>query len=222
MTSWVLLYHHVAPRPSSPFTVSPESLRAQTTWLIERDFQLLTLCDFWSEHAAGRKAFITFDDGYTDVYQYAFPVLRACHVAASVFLITDYIGQYNRWEYTGRPRYRHLDHAQIGEMCASGWEMHSHTASHAHFGKLSAQEIGTDVQRATWTIRRWNQGPLFCAFPYGRSEPRLIKALQEQGYAGAFVAEPSWPVSDPYRLPRTPVLEKGHVSFQSLFPEGIR
>jgi peptidoglycan/xylan/chitin deacetylase (PgdA/CDA1 family) len=222
MTSCVLLYHHIAPRPSSRFTLSPESLKAQITWLIERDFQLLTLRHFWSEDAGGRRAFITFDDGYTDVYRYALPVLHACNVAASVFLITDYIGKYNRWERAGQPRYKHLEHAQIMEMCANGWEMHSHTASHADFGKLSKQEITADVRRATRTIWRWNQGPLFCAFPYGRSELRLIDALQEQGYAGAFVAEPSWPTTDPYRLPRTPVLEEGLGSFQSLFSEVTR
>jgi len=222
MTSCVLLYHHVAPRPSSRFTVSPGSFKAQINWLIERDFQLLTLRDFWSEDAGGRRAFITFDDGYTDVYRYAFPVLRACNVAASVFLITDYIGKHNSWEHAGQPRYAHLEPAQITEMCANGWEIHSHTASHANFGKLSAQEIAADVRRATRTVRRWNQGPLFCAFPYGRSEPRLIGALQERGYAGAFVAEPSWPTTDRYRLPRTPVLDKGLASFPSLFPEVAR
>ena len=219
MTSWVLLYHHIAPRPISRFTVSPESLKAQITWLIERDFQLLTLRDFWSEDAGKRRVFITFDDGYTDVYRYAFPILRARNVAASVFLITDYVGKYNTWEHAGQPRYRHLEPAQIAEMCVNGWEMHSHTASHANFSKLFEQEIAADVRRATQTIRRWNQGPLFCAFPYGRSEPRLIDALQERGYAGAFVAEPSWPTTDPYRFPRTPVLEKGLDSFQSLFSE---
>jgi peptidoglycan/xylan/chitin deacetylase (PgdA/CDA1 family) len=218
----VLIYHHVVPRASGRHAVTPEGFRAQVARLIEMGFSLSTLRDFQAPGTGDRRAFITFDDGYEDVYRYALPVLRQFHAGASVFLITDYVGQNNEWEHQGLPRWRHLDAAQIADLCASGWEMHSHTASHANFRHLSESEIAADVRRATGTIRRWNSGPLFCAFPHGRSEPRLIRILQEQGYAGAFVAEPSGPQGDPYRLPRVPVTGDSPDMLQSLVVEAGR
>jgi peptidoglycan/xylan/chitin deacetylase (PgdA/CDA1 family) len=207
MTHAVLLYHHVLPWASDRYAVTPEGLRAQVAWLIDAGFTLPPLRDFRAKSPGERRAFITFDDGYEDVYRHAFPVLREFNAAASIFLITDYIGRSNEWEHEGLPRSTHLDATQIAELCASGWEMHSHTASHADFRRLSDAEVAADVRRATGVIRRWNNGPLFCAFPYGRSEPRLIDHFKEQGYAGAFVGEPSWPEGDPYRLPRVPVTD---------------
>ncbi|MBI4478311.1 MAG: polysaccharide deacetylase family protein, partial [Acidobacteria bacterium] len=38
-------------------------------------------------------AAITFDDGYRDVYDHAFPVLQRKGIPAAVFLVTDLVGQ---------------------------------------------------------------------------------------------------------------------------------
>ena len=205
MERLVLLYHHVAPGPDNKWQVSPGEFQRQIACLLERGFKVLTLRHYFTDKGPGRKAFITFDDGYADTYEYAFPILRAFGVSASVFLITDYIGQTNEWDHETVSRARHLDASQISELCRNKWEMHSHTASHADFRRLAGDQIERDVQRATEVIGCWNEGPLFCAFPYGRSEPRLIDALFRNRYAGAFVAQPSWPEGDPFRLPRIPV-----------------
>jgi peptidoglycan/xylan/chitin deacetylase (PgdA/CDA1 family) len=44
--------------------------------------------------APGRRplAAVTFDDGYGDVYQYAFPMLQSMGIPAAVFVVTDRVG----------------------------------------------------------------------------------------------------------------------------------
>jgi len=210
----VLLYHHVTPHPGNKWSISPAGFRRQIAWLLDTGFEILTLRDFFGEGPA-KKAFVTFDDGYDTVYEHAFPVLRELGVAASVFLITDYIGGTNVWDHSTIPRSKHLTPWQILELRNNQWEMHSHTASHANFCQLAAHEIAKDVRCATQTIRRWNDGLLFCAFPHGRSEPRLTSALIENGYAGAFVAEPFWSDSNRFRLPRIPIAGEACRAFKA-------
>jgi peptidoglycan/xylan/chitin deacetylase (PgdA/CDA1 family) len=41
---------------------------------------------------AGRLAAVTFDDGYRDVYEHAFPLLERMGIPAAVFVVTDFVG----------------------------------------------------------------------------------------------------------------------------------
>lgn len=65
---------------------------------IGRHFQFVTLDEIGERIAAGRpfdrpSAAVTFDDGYRDVYEHAFPVLRRKGIPAGVFVVTDLVGQ---------------------------------------------------------------------------------------------------------------------------------
>ncbi len=66
-------------------------------WLGQR-FEFVGL-DAIGEHADNGEPFdrpsvaLTFDDGYRDVYEHAFPVLRRRGITAGVFAVTDLIGQ---------------------------------------------------------------------------------------------------------------------------------
>jgi len=96
----VVGYHRVvedfrtaAARSIPPMLISAQTFERQLDWIGSR-FDFITLDDVaaWAEgaHRFGRPAAaITFDDGYADVYQHAFPILRRKGIPAAVFVVTD-------------------------------------------------------------------------------------------------------------------------------------
>ena len=66
---------------------------------LSHDFQIVSLDDFisqWRSGTAEGLASITFDDGWIDNYQYAFPLLVKRGIPATIFLPTSLIGTNQR------------------------------------------------------------------------------------------------------------------------------
>ena len=64
-------------------------------WIASR-FEIISLDDFGSITQRRKKskplAAITFDDGYSDVYHHAFPILKRKGIPAAFFVVTDLVG----------------------------------------------------------------------------------------------------------------------------------
>jgi peptidoglycan/xylan/chitin deacetylase (PgdA/CDA1 family) len=99
----VLMYHRVLPanHPDRAFEqpgmfVSPESLDMHLS-VLRRHFELVHLDD-WVKAAANDATLprmacaITFDDGWRDNFDHAFPVLRRHRAPASIFLVSTLTG----------------------------------------------------------------------------------------------------------------------------------
>jgi peptidoglycan/xylan/chitin deacetylase (PgdA/CDA1 family) len=86
--------------------VLEKSFAAHIAYLRER-FTILSLdelLDLWRTNqfkSDGSYCVITFDDGWRDNYQFAFPILRRYAVPATIFLATDFIGT-TRWFWPDR------------------------------------------------------------------------------------------------------------------------
>ncbi len=136
-------------RPAPTWNVTPARFRAQIQGLLARGYRPWPLRKVLAYHDAGQSIppqtfVVTFDDGYENVYQQAFPVLREHDVPATVFLATAYLDShgpfpFDDWPCAGAPgvpaeTWRPLTTAQCEEMLASGLvELGSHTHVHADF-----------------------------------------------------------------------------------------
>jgi peptidoglycan/xylan/chitin deacetylase (PgdA/CDA1 family) len=87
----VLCYHRVGTEGVPLFSrLEPAVFEAQMYYL-KRNYRIVPLGQLWRELREGSQVTptlaITFDDGYRDLYTYAFPVLEKYRIRATVYLI---------------------------------------------------------------------------------------------------------------------------------------
>lgn len=100
----ILTYHRILP-PSDPgyrfeqpgMVVHPDTFEMHLHTLREF-FDIVSLPDWINkarkgEHLPNKACAITFDDGWRDNYQYAYPVLQATQTPTSIFLVSNFIGK---------------------------------------------------------------------------------------------------------------------------------
>jgi hypothetical protein len=107
-----LMYHRVIPKDKpedveAGMYVEPETLEAHVRFL-KKYFTIVPIPElsFSTKNNSGSfegkpPCILTFDDGWYDFYEYAFPILKTCQVPATVFLPTDFIGT-RKWFWTDR------------------------------------------------------------------------------------------------------------------------
>ena len=99
----VLMYHRVLPKTDNRakieepgMMVTPETFRLHMH-LIKQRFDVLTLSQWLDAKHNGDKlpaicCCITFDDGWADNYEYAYPLLQEFNLPATIFLVSEMIG----------------------------------------------------------------------------------------------------------------------------------
>ncbi|MCP3928439.1 MAG: polysaccharide deacetylase family protein [Bacteroidetes bacterium] len=104
----ILMYHRFSEK-SEPFKLSQKIFSQQLHYL-SRKYSLIRLTDYvlmlYGERSnlPPNPLIITFDDGYQDNYEYAYPVLKKYNAPATIFLTTDFISR-KVWLWSNRLEY---------------------------------------------------------------------------------------------------------------------
>ncbi len=94
----VLMYHRIAEPDTDPWQLSVSPARFEEHLKVLRDgYRVVPVADLAGQLAKGKvnkkSVCITFDDGYTDNFLYAKPLLEKYRSPASFFLATQYLGR---------------------------------------------------------------------------------------------------------------------------------
>jgi len=210
----ILVYHKVESKREIGVTrISPESFRRQIELLRSEGFTSISpyqLLDhlFHQRPLPERPVLITFDDGYEGIYRFARPILTENGFSATVFLISEFIGSWNRWDIRLCGRFKHLSIDQIAEMRSDGFTFGSHGATHRFLASYRGILRRFELEWSRIKLEREIGMKVdLLSYPYGDWNEDVIKSVRRAGYRAAFTMNPFLPISAEaiFSLPRISV-----------------
>ena len=201
----ILMYHRIQELPADAsagvkeWTTSPDTFIAQLDYLAAHGYQPIPLADlhaYLTENRPlpARPIAITFDDGYVDFHDVAWPSLRERGFPAAVSVIVGHVGYgaFLTWE-------------QIAELEAAGVVFGSHTFDHISLKGLDDEALARQVAGSKRELDARLTRPIaWMAYAYGSYDERAIDALRAAGYTLGLTINPAnFQIrGDPYRLNR--------------------
>ncbi len=188
----VILTYHSISEGRLPLCTPPRVFAEQMAWLAAEGHRVISLAEL-ADALIGKQSFprrvvvLTFDDGFLDFYEAAFPILRQFDFPATVFLVTQYCGRTNRWP--GQAAWAEelplLDWQQVKEMDRRGMAFGSHTATHPDLSQLAPEEVEREVLTSKRELEAQLGRPVeFFCYPSGRLN-RESRAIISRHFRGA-------------------------------------
>ena len=223
---FVLEYHAIGSHPDWPqgMVIAPATFEKHLQYLKERGYHMVTVAELAERLSTGRSVekyiALSFDDGYTDNYTEAFPLLKKYGAKATFSVINNKIG--------GKI-YMNAD--QLKEMQRAGMEIASHTFSHNRLEDIDPiyldWEIGTSKYDLEKRLLPKDEQVKTLAYPCGSYNAKSIAKLKEFGYKAAltgneFLNTPAWFKEHPMEMCRLIIMDDGKnaYTFASLLHRG--
>lgn len=181
----ILMYHYVSlpPNPTDrlrvDLSVSPENFEAQLRWLADNGYQTMTLTDLYYHLAVGealpeKPIILTFDDGYVDHYENAFPLLQRYDGVGTFFVLAGPAD-------VASPRY--LTWQMIAEMSAAGHDIQAHGRDHIDLRRRASEMLFFQIVGARQAIEAHTGKPVrFFAYPAGQYDANLLRFLEQYDF----------------------------------------
>jgi len=200
----VLMYHHVGPLPDNAddtrrgLTVSAENFESQLKYLKDNNYIISTLKELYEMISRGedvsRVIVLTFDDGYSDNFDYAWDTMQKYDVKGTFFIISGKIGQN---EY--------MSEQQIKNLSSFGNEIGSHTVNHPSMENLSPDQARSELSDSKNALEELSgQSIISFCYPAGKYTDETKLIADEVGYKIAVTTQKGKPFStnEPFEIPR--------------------
>lgn len=186
----ILLYHYVNIPPANDrlpgLYVLPTEFDRQMEWLAVNDYHPIKVADLACALQTGgslpdKPIVLTFDDGYADSYQNAFPILKNYRYPATFYVVT---------QFADDKKQGYMTWAQIQEMARAGMEIGAHTVDHADLVRDARARSATFLQDEIATSKQIIELRLGIpvktfAYPYGHYDARVISGVRSNGFMAA-------------------------------------
>ena len=176
--------------------ISPDGLEAITPQVFEQHLQYLKDRGYYSASwedwqrakqartpLPGKAVLMTFDGGYLDFFQYAWPLLKRFDFTATVFLVAESIGKTNSWEKAEFEEVQLMGWSEIWQLRDAGIEFGSMSATHQPLTALSPTEIVREAAKSRAILEQGLEKSVKCfAYPYGDFDPIVAHLIGASGY----------------------------------------
>ena len=152
----VLMYHRLGTPDHAHdiYCISPALFAAHMHVLAGAGYQAVSIDAFhaWRNGTLSLPdgAFVlTFDDGFTGVYDFAAPVLIEMGWTATVFLVAGKLGGLSDWQVTVDEQMRAhplMDDVQLKSLAKQGFSLHSHSLLHRDLTTLDETVLLEDLR----------------------------------------------------------------------------
>lgn len=188
----ILMYHYIRDfndpddQIGTNLSVSPEKFDEQLAWLKNNSYQSINPDDLANpnkktltqiSYSNFKPVILTFDDGYKDAFDNAFPLLKKYGFTAAFYIITNYVEKNN-------PNYMSWDN--IKELKKAGMNIGSHSLTHPDLEKVTDARVDSEIGESQEVLSKSLEIKItdFC-YPTGKYDTRTIEALKKYGYKTA-------------------------------------
>ncbi|EDL64925.1 polysaccharide deacetylase family protein [Bacillus sp. SG-1] len=199
--------------------VFTEEFEKQMNYLYENGYVTLTMKELYAYlnediEIPDKSVVLTFDDGFKDNYEEAFPILEKYGFKATNFIVT---GAITNKRYSFSPELAQYFSMKEMEKACDVFDFQSHTYSYhkrdeekpvnewgthpAFLTSKSHEEVYNDIKTSIHNLNGENLG---FAYPYGEYTPDTIRILKNLGFKMAFTVENEVATRDHhiYEIPR--------------------
>jgi len=175
----VLMYHGVGVgtvKEWGNLLVPPEKFEAQLQYLKDGGYTVVSVEEL-AERLATNKTVnkyvaFTFDDGYVNNYQYAFPLLKKYNSFATFYIIRNALDSKD-----------YMSDTQIREMLKAGMKIGSHTMSHSNLKIIDIELYAREIHGSKMLLeQRFGTEVESISYPYGAYNNDVLKEVFDAGY----------------------------------------
>lgn len=183
----ILMYHYIRTPPSRysdlvgyDLSVAPSVFAAQMDWLSANGYHTVTFNDvrlYWRhvQPLPSKPIIITLDDGYSDLFTTAYPILAAHNFTAVAYIVSGFVGQKG-----------YVTADQVKQLDGDGFEIGAHTVNHANLARASGPWLTYQlIESKVWLQTLLGHPVLDMAYPSGKYDGQTLLAVAGAGYYSA-------------------------------------
>ena len=192
----VLIYHHVASK-NGFLSISKEIFEKQIEYLYKKGYYTLSAKEFFlfkqgKFNPPKNSVFLSFDDGWRDIYFFVYPILKEYGLKATMFLVTSWVEKASR----KREDFYECNHKEAKQLVKTApgkvilnwdeiekmkdvFDLHSHT--HTHFEEKICIKEEFEISKEILKKRLGIESKHLC-WPRGYYNEMLLSIASSCGY----------------------------------------
>lgn len=193
----ILMLHRVVEQRNEgenrELEITPEFLKRTIETYRKQGYRFVSIDEACENINCGRTdhpfVCLTFDDGYQDNYDIAYPILKQEEVPFAIYVTTGFIdNRHPMWWYTNEKlgiSTESLKTLDSDPLCTIG----AHTVSHSKLDTLSPEEQTKEIVQSRQELETLLSHPIrHFSYPHGSYNNKTIDIVRDNGFLSALCA----------------------------------